>query len=180
MTRYEYMGWFFNNNFRSKHPTTYEVFSHGSEVVHEDIKFQKYKGEIDLIFTSPPYFAAEGYSEDENQSFKKFPAYEKWRDGFLRPTLTTCANYLKPGGWLLWNIADVSFGGKYHPLEKDSVDILLESGMTYQERLKMLLAGGQTGNKMNKIRRVPSTKNFCLYNMKYRKYEPIFCFQKPE
>jgi len=101
ISRYDYMARFFNNNIRGRYRTTYEVFQSGSEVIGAHPDFQKYKGEIDLIFTSPPYFAAEGYSEDENQSFKKFPTYAQWRDGFLTETLRTCVEYLKPERYLL-------------------------------------------------------------------------------
>ena len=77
ISRYEYMGRYFNNNIKRKYQTTFETFMEGSEVIHLNKDFQKYKGKIDFIFTSPPYFGAEGYSEDETQSFKKFPSYEE-------------------------------------------------------------------------------------------------------
>ena len=67
------MGRFYNSNIKRKYKTTYETFMEGSEVVHLNKDFQKYKGKFDFIFTSPPYFGAEGYSEDETQSYKKFP-----------------------------------------------------------------------------------------------------------
>ena len=96
---------------------TYEIFQHGSEEIHNDPKFQKYKGKLDLIFTSPPYFMKEAYSEDDTQSYKKFGQYEAWRDGFLRQTLQTCAEYLKRDRYLLWNIADVIFDKTSLPLD---------------------------------------------------------------
>ena len=37
---------------------------------------------FDLVFTSPPYFAKEAYSDDEEQSYKKFNQYETWVEGF--------------------------------------------------------------------------------------------------
>jgi hypothetical protein len=175
ISRYEYLARFFNNNIRGKHRTTYEVFQKGSEVVGADPNFQKYKGKVDLIFTSPPYFAAEGYSEDENQSFKKFPTYSEWRDGFLTETLRTCVEYLKPERYLLWNIADVNFNGRYFPLENDSYEILLSLGMEFKTRLKMMLSGVP---QISKRLRAPSSKNYCAYNNKYRKYEPVFVFYK--
>ena len=47
------------------------------------------KGKLDMVFTSPPYFDREQYSEDDEQSFKSYPMYSDWRDNFLkRPTLT--------------------------------------------------------------------------------------------
>lgn len=176
ISRYEYLARFFNNNIRGRYKTTYEIFKSGSEVISQEPEFQKYKGQIDLIFTSPPYFAAEGYSEDENQSFKKFPTYAGWRDGFLTDTLKTCVEYLKPNRYLLWNIADVVFNGRYYPLENDSYEILTSLGMKFEQRLKMMLSGAP---QISKAMRTPSSKNYCAYNNRYRKYEPVFVFKKP-
>jgi DNA modification methylase len=95
------------------HQTTYEFFQLGSEVIRDDRRFKKYKGKLDLVFTSPPYYRAEGYSEDEHQSNVKFTTYDKWRDGFLRPTLETAVEWLRPGRPLIWNIADTKEGQRY-------------------------------------------------------------------
>ena len=179
ISRYEYMGRFFNSNVRRRFETSYEMFMEGSEVVHTNLDFQKYRGKVDFIFTSPPYFGAEGYSEDETQSYKKFPTYEEWRDGFLRQTLTNCVDWLKPGRWICWNISDVQFNGKYYPLERDSVEIMKSLGMEYRKRYKMVLSGPVQKKNIKKHTRLPSTKNFCGIRGNFKKYEPIFCFYKP-
>ena len=178
-TRYEYLGIYFNSHIRRKHKTTYDLYTLGSEVIHQDKRFQGYKGLLDFVFTSPPYFAAEGYSEDENQSFKKFPVYSDWRDGFLRQTLQTAVEYLKPKRYLAFNIADVAFSGNHYPLEQDTIDILLSLGMEYKGKFKMVLAIAPGSNKMDTQSRLPTTKNFCQVNGIWRKYEPIFYFWKP-
>ncbi len=126
-TRYEYLAEFFNENtisqahnlFGIKSTNTFEVFQDGSEDIGKNKKFQKYKGKLDFIFTSPPYFNREGYSDDPTQSLNKFPQYESWRDGFLRPTLKTCVEYLKKDRYLAWNIADIKVGDLYYPLEQE-------------------------------------------------------------
>tara|TARA_E500000331_G_scaffold74267_1_gene69314 strand:+ start:1782 stop:3029 length:1248 start_codon:yes stop_codon:yes gene_type:complete len=179
ISRYEVMGRFFNNNIKRKFITTYECFMEGSEVVHKNKKFQKYKGKVDFIFTSPPYFGTEGYSEDETQSYKKFNTYELWRDGFLKQTLKNCVDYLKPKRWLCWNISDTQFDGKYYSMERDSIDILKSLGMEYRMRYKMVLSGSISNNQIKKRSRLPSTKNFCGIRNNFKKYEPIFCFYKP-
>jgi hypothetical protein len=179
LSRYELMGRHFQANVRGRYSSTYEVHKCGSEVFCNHEAFSIHAGSVDLVFTSPPYFAAEGYSDDENQSFKKFPAYELWREGFLRKTLENCSLLLKRKRWLLWNIADVSFDGKLYPLERDSVEIAKSLGFQYRHRIKMVLSGALTGKKVSKKTRQPTTKNYCAINNKYRKYEPIFCFFKP-
>jgi DNA modification methylase len=88
------------------------LYQYGSEEIGKHIS-----KEVDLVFTSPPYFNREAYSNDNTQSYKKFSNYDSWRDGFLRPTLETCVKWLKKDRYLLWNIADIQIGGKYLPLE---------------------------------------------------------------
>jgi hypothetical protein len=166
LSRYDLLGRHFQSNVRGRNKIIYEVHKCGSEVFCDHASFAEHVGTVDLVFTSPPYFAAEGYSDDENQSYKKFPAYELWRDGFLKKTL-------------LWNIADVSFDGKLYPLERDSVEIAKSLGFKYVNRIKMVLSGALSGKKVSKKTRQPTTKNYCAINNKYRKYEPIFCFYKP-
>ncbi|MDC1213860.1 site-specific DNA-methyltransferase [Rhodospirillales bacterium] len=176
-TKYEYLAEYFNGNVRGGRPNTFELFTEGSEVIHKAPKFKKYKGKVDLVFTSPPYFAAEGYSDDDTQSYKKFPVYEEWRDGFLRRTLQTAVEYLKPNRYLLWNIADVGMDGGFLSMERDSKEILLSLGMKYCGFLKMVLKSTPGGNKQN-WHGVATTKNFCRINGVQKKYEPIFIFKK--
>jgi len=158
---------------------TYEIFQEGSEVIHLNKDFQKYKGKLDFIFTSPPYFNREAYSEDENQSYKKFGSYESWRHGFLAPTLETCAEYLKPNRYMAWNVADLLVSGKYLPIQQDSIDILKSLGMIYKYTLKMALEGMPGQNRIGEDGK-PTCKNFCQVNGTYMKYEPVLVFYKED
>ena len=150
----------------------------GSEDVSENEEFKKYKGKVDFIFTSPPYFSAEIYSDEPTQSSIKYKEYDSWRDNFLRPTLKTCAEWLKHDRILAFNIADINVGNKQYPLEEDTVEILKEFGLRYEGKLKMVLAISPS-MKLKKQTGQPSMKNFCIVNGKWRKYEPIFVFYKP-
>ena len=192
ITRYEYLRSFFQSAVKSNYKTKVDFYPVGSEVIHQEERFQQYKGKVDFFFTSPPYFNAEGYSDDEHQSFVKFPDYHLWRDGFLRPTLETAVEWLKPGGHLAWNIADISYGSKpkkldngktrpvqqYLPLEYDSIEILQSLGMTYSKTWKMVLSGGISGNQIREWTRKPSTRNFVQLKSTPRKCELIFVWRK--
>jgi hypothetical protein len=178
-TRYEYLAEFFNNKIPGAsnpfwgHQNTYEIFTTGSEIIHLDSNFQKYKGELDFVFTSPPYFDRERYSNDETQSFKKFSNYDSWRDGFLRPTLTTAFEYLRNDRYILWNIADIKMGkDKFFTLEQDSIDILTELGCEYRGKIKMTMSP-MTGVDLSGVK-----NSMKIGDMVY-KYEPIFIFYKP-
>ena len=157
---------------------TYDLYCLGSEVIHEDKSFQQYEGQVDLVFTSPPYFNREAYSEDENQSYKKFSSYDSWRDGFLRPTLETAVRYLRKDRFLLWNIADLLVGGDYLPLEEDSRKILESLGMEYKYTMKMALENMPGQNRVGEDG-LPKCKNYCKVNGRFHKYEPVFVFYKP-
>ena len=204
-TKYHEVADFFNtktsraNKFFT-HQNSYEIHQHGSEEIGNDLNFQKHKGKIDLVFTSPPYFAKEVYSDDPEQSCHKFgTSYDAWREGFLRPTLETAVQWLANDRYLLWNIADVEFDGVRLPLEKDSRDILEGLGMQYKGVVKMALAQMPGANRLidtgdyeeieeNTLDGVVTkkekifttyTKNSCKLNGKMVKYEPIFVFYKP-
>jgi hypothetical protein len=167
------------NTFFNGPVNTYEVHCLGSEVIQFEEKFQKHKGEIDLVFTSPPYFNREAYSENENQSYKKFgSSYESWRDGFLRPTLETAVTWLRSERYLLWNIADILVSGKYLPLQEDTKNILEEYGVEYKYTLKMALEGMPGQNRVGEDGK-PTCRNYCKVNDRYLKHEPVMVFWKP-
>ena len=180
ITRYEYVANFFNNECLESHSfweedkNSYHVFQEGSEHIGNHKDFQQYKGKLDLVFTSPPYFDREQYSDDEEQSFKSYPQYDDWRDNFLKPTLENAFHSLRNDRYLLWNIADIKIGkDKFHPLEQDSIDILTKLGMEYQGKLKMLMTSMVGVDQSN-------VKNSVIIEKKAWKYEPIFVFYKKE
>jgi len=187
ITRYEYVADFYNKNcvddysdkltsFFDVKPqsNTFEVFRDGSELIENNPEFQKYKGKLDISFTSPPYFNREQYSQDENQSFKAYSEYEDWRYNFLRPTLTTIYEYMKNDRYILWNIADIKIGANtYYPLEQDSIDILENLGCEYKGKLKMLMT-----RMMGLDPSKSGIKNAVKYNGTVYKFEPIFVFHK--
>ena len=187
-TKYEDLADFYNtrtNRSTSLFPHTnrYTIFRDGAEVIRDNSEFNRYRGKVDLVFTSPPYFAKEAYSEDPTQSYKKFGLYSSWKDGFLRPTLETCVEWLKPNRYLLWNIADAKFGTDMLPLEEDSREILESLGMEYIETLKMTLAQMPGGNRLDTETGMPKAKNFVkILNDAgkeiWLKYEPIFVWKK--
>lgn len=70
----------------------------------EDIELDR---RFDLIFTSPPYFNVERYTQESNQSFKKFRKLDDWLEGFLLKTIRKFWENLEVGGHLVINISDV-------------------------------------------------------------------------
>ena len=145
------------------------------------------------------------YSDDPGQSAIKFSEYEGWREGFLIPTLKTAFEWLRPGGYLLWNIANVKFSNKKLRLEDDSIRALKDLGMERVEVLRMALASMPGANRMD-VSKTTTTEEVIndmsgLKTVKSKrgkiiaghgcwikddddverpvKYEPILVYQKP-
>lgn len=167
----------------TKENRKYEIYERGSEDMKDEPEFQKYKGKIDLVFTSPPYFCKEVYSEDPTQSAIKFSSYQTWLDGFLRPTLETAYNWLKPGGTIVLNIADVNIGSKTYPLEADAVNILKSLGFKEEPKFRICMQAMQ-GSGRHEIDKETgiSTRNTynhpCQIGGKPYKFEYLFVFKK--
>jgi len=62
---------------------------------------------FDLIFTSPPFFNFEIYTQREGQSVLDFPSFEKWTVGFLFTSLRKSWTRLEVDGHMAIHITDV-------------------------------------------------------------------------
>ncbi|MDA3779746.1 MAG: DNA methyltransferase [Bacteroidales bacterium] len=127
------------------------IYNMGSE------DFEPPKNILDLCFTSPPYFDLEKYSNEETQSYIKYPTKDKWVEGYLAETFKNCYYGLKSGGVMLINIADI----KGKELEKDIIKTAEKVGFKYRTEYKLTLSNVNLRNKDKKF-----------------KYEPIYLFVK--
>lgn len=73
----------------------------------EDWDNSEWIGKVDLIFTSPPYFNTERYSNDDKQSWVRYKNIDSWNTNFLHKSLDNVWQTLKPGGVMLINIANI-------------------------------------------------------------------------
>jgi|TARA_B100000287_G_scaffold35824_1_gene33003 hypothetical protein len=123
-----------------------ELHKLGSEVF-------KPKEKVDLCFTSPPYFDTEKYSDEDTQSYLKYPEEQKWINGFLFKTIENCYESLKKNGYLLLNIANTSSGKN---IEEGTLKIAKGFNLKHEKTLKLSLTKLNSGFK----------------------YEPIYVFKK--
>lgn len=79
---------------------SYELHCVGSE------DFCGPENSIDFMFTSPPYFDLEVYSDEPTQCYNKFPVLEDWLEGYVRVTIRNTIHMLKKGNVYAINIAD--------------------------------------------------------------------------
>ena len=105
---------------------------------------------IDMAFTSPPYFDTEKYSNEDTQSYIKYPSYNNWVNNFLGSTFENCHKALKNNGTMVINIANTS---KYKNLENDTIDIANKIGFKLIDKNYLILSqvSKKTGYKTEPI-----------------------------
>ena len=100
----------------------------------EDVDFTKYKEHFDTVFTSPPYFNTEKYSEHDTQSFRRYTEIDSWNKDFLHKALGNIIPAMKTGGILAVNIADVYCAKKkgYLDICNPMNDFIKSQGLKYR------------------------------------------------
>jgi hypothetical protein len=88
-----------------------------------------------LVFSSPPYYDWERYSDQSSQSFLRYPTYEKWLSGFLQPIIFESSRILEKHGHLVLNIS----GKERWPARSDVQGIARRSGLIFRKCASMLL-----------------------------------------
>jgi len=76
----------------------------------EDVDYSQLP-EVDLFFSSPPYFMAERYEDNPAQSWVRYKTIEQWRNDFLYVVLRNAWSKIKKGGHMVVNISDI-YNGK--------------------------------------------------------------------
>ena len=100
----------------------------------EDVDFTKYTEHFDTVFTSPPYFNTEKYSEHDTQSFRRYSEIDSWNKDFLHKALGNIIPAMKTGGILAVNIADVYCAKKkgYLDICNPMNDFIKSKGLKYR------------------------------------------------
>ena len=115
----------------------------------EDVDYSEYTNHFDTIFTSPPYFNTEKYSDEDTQSYIRYKKIDDWNTNFLHKALGKMIPTLKEGGILAVNIADVFNAPKndYVEITNPMNDFLYSKGLKYRgcigmEMTKRFNSGG--------------------------------------
>ena len=120
----------------------------------EDVDYSKYENYFDTIFTSPPYFNTEKYSDEDTQSFIRYKEFDDWNKNFLHRVIGKIIPTLKRGGILAVNIADVFSApggnwkkGGYVDITNSMNDFIKSQGLKYRgcigmEMTKRFNSGG--------------------------------------
>lgn len=121
-------------------------------------EFLPEKDSLDFCFTSPPYFNLEKYTNEETQSYVKFPDKKKWIDGFLKKTFENCYYGLKEGKTMAINVSNTRI---FNNFEEETIRCALEVGFELKSTWRLALSNPAMSNAKSHL-----------------KYEPIFIFRK--
>lgn len=95
---------------------------------------------FDLVFTSPPYFDTEKYTDfNETQSYIRYPKYDLWVSGFLSPLIEKSYNYLRPGGYLVLNVGQEQKSDLYQDTVRIGNSFFGEPEEIYYMRLSRIM-----------------------------------------
>ena len=170
-----------------ENPTKVDLY----ESPAEDFDYSDYQDYFDLVFTSPPYFNVERYSEDDTQSWVRYKSIDVWNEYFLHTALKKIIPTVKKGGKIAINIADVytaeKGGGKdWKEITQPMCEFLESQGLTYKGCIGMEMAkrpnsGGagtvkQTEHNQNQYKE--ETLKNSEENQDKRFCEPIWIFEK--
>lgn len=119
------------------HTQMRDDFAHLRDIDLEMLNNDYPSEQVDLCFTSPPYFNTEKYGESENQSFRLYDTKEGWLNKFMGTMFERCEEVLKRGGHVIINIADVK---DYPNLVDDVRDLGVLYGFEFIKELKLALS----------------------------------------
>jgi hypothetical protein len=96
--------------------------------------------DIDLAFSSPPYFNLEKYSDEDTQCMVKYTTLDEWFSGYVSPTMERIREGLSPTGIFATNIADYkSYGNKEYQVVERWIEMAQKNGFKHTSTIKMML-----------------------------------------
>jgi hypothetical protein len=109
-------------------------------VPFEDLNIKE--NSIDFCFTSPPYYDTEHYSDDSEQSYKRYSSYAEWKQLFLYVMLDKIYKSLKVGGVCLLNVGNVLY-----PIENDIKEWCIEHNIEFRNVNDFRIGGNGIGKR---------------------------------
>jgi len=97
--------------------------------------------DIDLAFSSPPYFNLEKYSDEATQCMVQFKTEDEWFEGYVVPTMEHIHRGLNGEGLFATNIADYKTYGQKEPIEvvERWIEVSERIGLKHVSTIKMML-----------------------------------------
>ena len=108
---------------------SYQIYNLGSE------RFALAKESVDFVFSCPPFYKKENYSNEITQSIHSYPEYQKWLESYVRPTVRNSFIALKEKGVYGVDILNYTYCGKTYHLIEDWIKIAEEEGFVYKDKV---------------------------------------------
>ena len=95
---------------------------------------------IDLAFSSPPYFNLEKYCDEPTQCMVRYTTLDEWFEGYVVPTMKNIHQGLNSDGVFATNIADYkSYGNKEYFVVDRWIAVAEQLGFKHTKTIKMML-----------------------------------------
>ena len=96
--------------------------------------------DVDLAFSSPPYFNLEKYCDEPTQCMNRYTTLDEWFEGYVVPTMQNIHKGLNTDGVFATNIADYkSYGNKEFKVVDRWINTANKLGFKYNGIIKMML-----------------------------------------
>jgi hypothetical protein len=112
----------------------------GNSQIHCAVSEEHEPHDIDLAFSSPPYFNLEKYSDEPTQCMVRYTTLDDWFEGYVVPTMKNIHRGLNSDGVFATNIADYkSYGNQEYKVVERWIDTAKKVGFNYSKTIKMIL-----------------------------------------
>jgi len=107
----------------------------------QDVSENYQPEDIDLAFSSPPYFNLEKYSDEETQCMVQFKTEDEWFEGYVVPTMQNIRQGLNSDGVFATNIADYKSYDRPEPYKVTErwIETAEKVGFKHTGIIKMML-----------------------------------------
>ena len=108
--------------------------------LHKNVSEVFVPEDVDLAFSSPPYFNLEKYSDEPTQCMNQFTTLDEWFEGYVVPTMANIHKGLNADGVFATNIADYkSYGNKEFKVVDRWIETAAKLGFKHKQTIKMML-----------------------------------------
>jgi len=128
----EYLGFDPNTKLQSKYEQIIQTHNLNAEIQPTPFEDSNLPDNFfDVMFSSPPYFACELYSDEDTQSCNRYKTVNTWLNNFLFKSIDKIYYSLTTGGTLAINISDINIKGKRQFICDKMNDYIGGKGFTY-------------------------------------------------
>ena len=107
--------------------------------IHQSVSEEFVPDNIDLAFSSPPYFNLEKYSDEPTQCMNKYHTLNEWFEGYVAPTIGNIHAGLNSDGVFATNIADYKTPKSEFKVVDRWIETAEKLGFQHIETIKMML-----------------------------------------